>query len=313
MPLTNQQLLYYDRNVLRLPQEKRTLYTEQVNRLIDSLTEKIHENTQFKVSKVRKAGSFAKHTILRKAEGRKVDVDLGFYLEGKDISAEDYETLSAQIYEFLISMYPSKHIEDFVIQKKAATVTFVGSGLDVDIVPIIEDPNSPEYGWQFGTDGSQNRTCVLCQIQFMRERKEMDADFRTLVRLGKQWRHYNEVPGLKSFSIELVMAYLLDQEGKLKTLEQRFLRFLLHLAQSGLRDVISFPENTQPLGQFLDPVVIIDPVNSQNNVAGRISTDEQSMIATIAEASWETAHYASAENDNNVWKEVFGPRFKVAE
>jgi len=311
MALTNKQLIYYDHNVLRLTKEKRNEYLEQVNRLIQNLTKKIHEQTEFRISKVKKAGSLAKYTILRKAEGRKVDADLGWYFKNRDTNTEDTKSLNQEIVDFLMSMYPTKNVEDFEIQTKAATITFVGTGLNVDLVPIIEDKDSPEYGWQFGTDGSTNRTCVSCQIQFVRDRKEKDADFRSLVRLGKQWKHFNEVPGLKSFSIELIMAYLLDKEGKLPTLEQRFLKFLLYIAQSELKEVISFPENTLPLGQFSDPVIIIDPVNSQNNVASRITEDERKEVISIAKKSWETAQYASMENDVEVWKEVFGPRFKV--
>ena len=32
-----------------------------------------------------------------------------------------------------------------------------------------------------------------------------------------------------------------------------------------------------------------------------------------AQTAWETANFASAENDNEVWKEIFGPRFKTEE
>ena len=75
------------------------------------------------------------------------------------------------------------------IQRKAATVSFVGTGLSVDIVPVIEDPKRLGYGWQFDLqDGSKLETCAPCQIKFVRDRKNKDRDFRTLVRLTKKWR-----------------------------------------------------------------------------------------------------------------------------
>lgn len=311
MPLTNTQLRYYDHNVLRLAQNKRSEYTEQVNRLIINLTKKLHEHTEFKVSKVRKAGSFAKHTILRKAEGRKADIDVAFYLRPRDVTVENYDGLCEEIHAFLISLYPTKHIEDFEIQRKAATVSFVGSGLDVDLVPVVEEPMNPEYGWQYGTDGSKTLTCVSCQINFVRKRKDVDVDFRTLVRLAKQWRHYNEIPGLKSYSIELLMAYLLDQHGVIGSLEERLRKFFLYIVQSDLAETVSFPENPLPLGSFSSPVVIVDPVNSQNNVGARITASERQTVITKANTSWEAAHYASIKDDLDVWKEIFGPRFKV--
>jgi hypothetical protein len=140
-----------------------------------------------------------------------------------------------------------------------------------------------------------------------------DKDFRTLVRLAKKWRNHAELKPLKSFAIELIMAHVLDKEGSGGTVEQRFRRFLLYIAQSGLKDVISFPENTLPHGSFSDPVVVLDPVYSLNNVTSRITETERKAIVAAAVDAWETANFASAENDNEVWKELFGPRFKVQE
>jgi tRNA nucleotidyltransferase (CCA-adding enzyme) len=311
MPLTNTQICYYDHNVLRLPQDKRMIYNAQVDRLIASMMAKVREHTEYQISRVIKAGSFAKHTILRKAPGVDVDVDVAFYLKDRSLEGETYEKLSEEIYAFLLSVYPSKDVEDFQIQKRAATVRFVGTGLYVDIVPVIEIPNSGGQGWQYSLDGSRVKTCVPGQLEFIAARKRTDSDFRTLVRLAKQWRHHKEVPVLKGYSIELITAFLLDRDGTAGSVEERFRRFLLYIGQTGLKDTISFRENTWPLGTFSDPVVILDPVNSDNNVGGRIEEGERGTIAQTAIESWETAHFASQEGDLEIWKEVFGPRFRV--
>lgn len=309
--MNDTELIFYDHNVLRLAQEDRTKYHGQVDRLIAALTKAIHAETDFKVTRVVKAGSFAKFTILRRGEGRKVDVDVAFYLSDKDVDTEDLESLSDQIFKFLTSLYPNKSVEDFEIQKRAATVTFVGSGLDVDVVPIIQIPAKPDWGWQFGTDGSKVLTNVPGQLNFIAARKKKDKYFRSLVRMTKQWKHYMEVPGLKGYTIELLVAFLLDRDGAKGRLEERFTQLLCYIAQSGLKDVVSFPENSKPLGTFADPVKIIDPVNSYNNVAARITEEERAEIVRLATESWETAHYASEEADAEIWKELFGPRFKV--
>lgn len=313
MPLNNTQLRYYDSNVLRLPTDKRTEYHQQVDRLIEHLRAKIKEHTSFRISRVIKAGSFAKFTILRKTNEDPLDVDVVFYLEGEDIDQETYESLSEQIYEFLIAAYPTKTVDQFTIQKRAATVVFTGSGLSVDVVPVIAKADQPGYGWQFGLDGSKTLTCAPGQIKFIKDRKDVDADFRTLVRLGKKWRnrHKDDLKPLKSFTVELIMAYILDRDGKDGKLEQRLCNFFLYIAQSELKETISFTENTLPLSTFTDPVIIIDPVNSDNNVAARIEEAERVAIVKKANESWEIAHFASSENDVDVWKELFGPRFKV--
>lgn len=312
MPLTSTQLKYYDSNVLRLPADKRTEYHHQVDRLISELNKSIRENTDLKITKVVKAGSFAKYTILRKTSSDPVDVDVVFYVDGDSIDNEDLQTINDKIHDLLIDVYPTKSIEDFEIQRKAATVSFIGTGLDVDIVPVIADQNRDGYGWQYDLqDGTRIETCAPCQIKFVQDRKNKDGDFRTLVRLAKRWRNYAELSHLKSFHIELILAYILDKEGSDGLIEERFRRFLLYIAQSELKDTISFPENTLPLGSFCDKVVIIDPVCSANNTASRMSDSERQEIVEAAREAWETANFASAEDDNEVWKEIFGPGFKV--
>ena len=312
MALSNTQLRYYDSNVLRLPADKRKEYHAQVDRLITELCKSVRDKTEIKITKVVKAGSFAKYTILRKTVSDPVDVDVVFYIAGRDVTKETLDSLSATIYDLLIKIYPTKSVEDFEIQRKAATVKFVGSGLSVDIVPVIEDAARPGYGWQYDIrDGSKIQTCASCQIQFVRDRKNQDGDFRTLVRMAKKWRNYAEVKPLKSFAIELIMAHVLATQGKAGSIEQRFRNFLLYIAQAGLKEQISFPENTAPFGSFSDPVVILDPVYSLNNVTSRISETERKEIVAAAQDAWETANFASLENDNGVWKELFGPGFKV--
>jgi hypothetical protein len=312
MPLNNTQLRYYDYNVLRLPKDKRTEYNAQVDRLIDNLRKNVRDKTEIKITKVVKAGSFAKHTILRKTTEDPVDVDVVFYISGKDATVETIETLTADITKLLEAQYPNKSVEDFTIQSKAATVAFVASGLSVDIVPVIQDEEASEYGWQYDIrDGSKTHTCAPCQVNFVYKRKQADPDFRTLVRLGKRWSRRAEVKGLKSFHVELLMAHLQDTLGKPTSIEQRFRDFLLYIAQSELKQIVSFPENGSSIPNFSHPVVIVDPVCDTNNVASRISEAERKAIVEAAREAWETANFASIENDDAVWKELFGPKFRT--
>jgi hypothetical protein len=311
MPLSNTQLRYYDSNILRLPLVKRTEYHHQVDRLIENLKEAIKKHPNINLKRVIKAGSFAKYTILRKTSTDSVDADLVFYLYGLDESNETLDSLSEIIHGMLVDIYPTKKVGDFEIQSKAATVNFVGSGLSVDVVPVIEDSKNPDYGWQYNAnDGSRFQTCAPCQIKFVYNRKTLDKDFRTLVRLAKKWRNHAELNPLKSFTIELILAHVLEIQGSDGSIEQRFRNFLLYIAQSGLKERIVFPENRQQM-TFSHPVVIIDPVCDSNNVASRITEGERQIIVATANEAWETANFASAENDLKVWREIFGPRFKT--
>ena len=312
MALTNKELRYFDSNVLRLSAEKRKEYHAQVDRLVAELSSRLKGHDEIKITRVIKSGSFAKYTILRKTSTDPLDVDVVFYISGKEISEETLQGLNDTIYALLLDIYPSKKVEDFEIQRKATTVTFIGSGISVDIVPVIADESRDGYGWQFDLNhGEVIESCAPCQIKFVRDRKNMDSDYRTLVRLAKKWRNYYEVDPIKSFHIELILAFILDQEGSGGSVEERFRRFLLYIAETELQQVLSFPENPLPLGAFKDPVVILDPICSTNNVAARITEDERVEIVKAADESWEIAHFASVENDHTEWKSLFGPRFKT--
>lgn len=312
MPLTNSQLRYYDSRLLRLPDDKRKDYHRQVDWLINSLSRELTADTAVEITKVVKAGSFAKFTILRKSNDDPVDVDVVFYLSGRSVQRETLGNLNDTIHNLLISIYPNKAVGDFEIQRRATTVSFLGTGLSVDVVPVIADESQPDYGWQFNpVDGTVSLTCPSAHIQFIRDRKDKDGDFRTLVRLAKRWRNHAELQPLTSFAIELILAHLVDKGSMAGTLERKFEEFLLYIAQSGLQNAVTFPENGWSTGSFTEPVVIIDPASSSNNVTARVSEGERQQIVATAKKSWETTHFASTEDDASLWKEVFGPRFRT--
>ena len=313
MSLKNSDLQYYDGNILRLSSEKRKEYHAQVDNLIAELRKHITVNSDLKVKKVVKAGSFAKFTILKKTAEDDIDVDVVFYIDGKNIDNTTLDNLNDLIYSLLTKIYQTKAVADFEIQRRAATVTSVKSGISVDIVPVIQDESNPNHGWQYDLKSKErNLTCAPCHIQFIRDRKNSDKHYRTLVRMAKRWKNFENPPGLKSFHIELILAYLQDRDGPTENIEQRFREFLGFIAQSKLNERIDFPENSSKVQKyFSDPVVIIDPANHENNVASRITEKEKSEIIAKALQAWEAAHYASVEDDNDVWKEIFGPKFKI--
>jgi hypothetical protein len=179
----------------------------------------------------------------------------------------------------------------------------------------VQDDSSKDHGWQYDlSTGERNMTCAPCQIDFVRDRKNADKHYRTLVRMGKRWKNFTNPPGLKSFHIELILAYLCDRDGPTVSIERRFRDFLLYIASSGLKERIDFPENSgKGWAAFSDPVVIIDPANHENNVASRITESERTKIVEMAESAWEIASEASVQLDESMWKEIFGARFKIKE
>ena len=107
-----------------------------------------------------------------------------------------------------------------------------------------------------------------------------------------------ELNHLKSFVIELIMAYVLDTRGKAGSIEEGFRRFLHYIAQSELKETIKFKEYADQIKPFDEPVVIIDPVYGQNNVASRISEEERKEIVQTAKEAWKPSVFtASVEGE----------------
>ena len=155
MSLNNTEIRYYDRNVLRLPADKRKEYHEQVDRLVTELSKRLNDQSESKITKVVKAGSFAKYTILRKTSEDPVDVDVVFYISGRSVDKETLASLSQLIYDALIKLYPNKAVENFEIQHKAATVTFEAiPGFEIEGNPLYDASDEPSNAFHLaGGDG----------------------------------------------------------------------------------------------------------------------------------------------------------------
>lgn len=317
MELTDSQIQSYVDSKLRLAAGKRSEYLAQVDRLIDLFSEKVRETPGLNISKFLKTGSLRKGTVLRPRDGFGVDADIAVFLK-IDTTQFDLSGLHDKLRELLVAAYPSKKKEDFVVQPRTLGITFRDSELAVDLVPILPDDSDDDYGWQ---PSSQNqppvKTSVKKQLEFLRGRKNQYIHFRSLVRLLKQWRNHKELDdSLRSFTIELLVCYLQDTRGIAATMEESLLRFFLFIAQDEFRSKISFSENGRVSVWPPGRVVILDPVNSENNVGNRITDAECAEIVKCAESAWEAM--TAARNSSFIgetvdyWKTIFGRSFEIS-
>jgi tRNA nucleotidyltransferase (CCA-adding enzyme) len=316
MKLTNAQIKYFDDSILKLPVDDRKEIHRQVDFLISRLEAKITNDSSFKIKGFKKTGSLAKGTILRAKGDEPVDADLAVYLDVSEAEKSDIDLLHQIIVKLARSVYPQKQRSDFAVQPRTLGIHFRDSGLDVDLVPIIPIAKAPGFGWQPSSQGAPPvKTSVEGQLAFIRKRRESDPFYRVLVRLAKKWRNYRELDALRSFLIELILAHIQDREGPVYSLEGGIQRFLLYVAQSQLLEPISFPENGGAKPQQKDRVVIVDPVNIENNVAVRLTESERSEIVRAAEESWErisTATCLAGKLETlAAWKSVFGVSFAI--
>ncbi len=316
MILTDEQINVFVSQVLHLGKGKRKEYLDQVDFLIESLEKKINEDSSFNVKSFKKTGSIMKGTVLKPMGDLGVDADIAVFLDISEAEKDDVDQLHQIILDLLVAVYPTKKREDFKVQPRTLGIHFRSSKLDVDLVPVIPIPNAPGYGWQPSSkQGHPVKTSVQGQLDFIKNRRDADPRFKTLVRLLKKWRNEKELDHLRSFMIELIVAHLYDQHGAAKSLESGLQRFFLYVAQSGLSTPITFPELGKVSTFPSDPVVILDPVNKDNNVAARLTDNERREIMTAAETAWETieaANWKSGKGDTiDHWKEVMGRSFTM--
>ena len=133
----------------------------------------------------------------------------------------------------------------------------------------------------------------------------------------KDWRNVQELDSLRSFAIELILAHLQDADGAADSLERGLLRAFLYIAQTELKEPISFPENGALAGYPDDVVVIVDPVNKDNNVTKRLTDTERREIVKRATEAWElitTARRNAFKGETvQYWKEALGRSFLIEE
>ncbi len=316
MILSDEQIHIFVSKVLHLGPGKRKEYLNQVGYLIDGLKKKMDENSSFGVAGFKKTGSLMKGTVLKPRGENGVDADVAVYLDLSEAEKDDIEKLHAIIRDLLVAVYPTKKKDDFKVQPRTLGIHFRASGLDVDLVPIIPIPGASGYGWQPSSqNGKSVKTSVQGQLDFIKSRRDADPRFKTIVRLLKHWRNEQELEKLRSFVIELIVAYLYDRDGTAVSLESGLQRFFLYVAQSELVERITFPELGKIKSFPGDPVVVLDPVNKDNNVAARLTDEERKEIVSAAQTAWETisaASWKSAKGETlDLWKEIMGRSFTV--
>ena len=120
----------------------------------------------------------------------------------------------------------------------------------------------------------------------------------------------------KSFMIEMILAHLADQGLDFSDYPEALQHFFTYLATSGLRKRIVFADYYDPrtVGQFTEPVQIIDPVNVLNNVSRLYTQAEADAIVDAALDAGDAIDAALAAPTKRetlrYWQKVFGPSFQ---
>lgn len=302
---------------VNLPKDKADEYRAQARRLREKLENYLSEHPDFSLRKMLLSGSLAKGTALRSLN----DIDIACYISGAD-APTDVATLLEYLAERLRKAFPNFSPDQVKPQTYSVTVSFRGSGLDVDVVPILYDGDPQWYGNLVSQDDSSFLdTSIPLHLEFTRRRKGVqETHFAQVARLIKLWiRNLKREQDFrfKSFMVELILAHLCDQGLDFSDYPEALQHFFTYVARSNLRERIVFADYYKPsaVGSFSERVQIIDPVNAKNNVS-RLYTHAQAdaiVDAALDAGDAVDAALAAPTKQETVyyWQKVFGSGFQV--
>jgi tRNA nucleotidyltransferase (CCA-adding enzyme) len=311
-------IVKFAQNKVNLPRETADEYRAQARRLRERLEDYLGEHADFTLKKMLLSGSLAKGTALCTLN----DIDVACYISGADAPG-DVPKLLNYLAERLRKAFPNFSPDQVKPNTYSVTVSFKGTGLDVDVVPILYN-GDPEWCGNLISqdDGSLLETCIPRHLEFIRKRKQAhQTDFAQIARLIKFWssKMKREQDGFrfKSFMIELILAHLADAGLDFSDYPEALQHFFTYIACSNIRELIAFDDYyaRSSVGKFTEPVKLIDPVNAKNNVS-KLYTDAQA--AAIVDAALDAgdaidAALAAPTKQETVryWQKVFGPAFQV--
>jgi len=303
--------------LVNLPKTKADDYRAQAKRLRDKLEGYISEHPDFSLKKMMLAGSLAKGTALNSLN----DIDVAVYISGPD-APTDTKDLLDYLAEKLKKAYPNFSSDQVQPKTYSVTVSFKGSGLDVDVVPILYYGDKDWRGNLISQDdGSFLETSIPMHLEFCKKRKDsQEKHFAQVVRLVKFWarRMKQEQDGFrfKSFMIELILARLADDGVDFSDYPEALQAFFTYVAKTNLNTLIVFEDNykASSVPSFTHPVKIIDPVNSANNVAKLYTSSNAETISDAALDAGDAIDSALAATTKELtvyyWQKVFGSSFQ---
>ncbi|KAA3597443.1 MAG: nucleotidyltransferase [Calditrichaeota bacterium] len=324
MKLDNSQLQFFVKKI-KLRPDNMQVYRDQISNLKQRLENKIKDDdrTGLKVTKYLLAGSWKKHTILRPTGDNPIDIDLVLFIEGDEDVQNDLKKVHDFIVEYLEEIYPQKDIKKDVDKEgnKSIKIKFSGTGLEVDIVPVVPINKLGDYVWQPERGGGGKYiTSVSRQLDFALGLRKSNSSYTSIVRMLKWWKNYKEInqtkneSGLSSFSIELIVAYLDIECGVEDNIEEAVIRFFQFLSKPNF-PVISFKNAINKVPEFDTPIFIADNTNNENNVAKKLNLAKWKEVIEEAEDAFDSLNFAQARNNEGdtieEWKRVFGPTFGV--
>jgi len=302
---------------VNLPKAKADEYRAQVRGMRERLEKKISDDPNFDLVKMLHSGSVAKGTALRTIN----DLDVAVYVKAGNAPTDD-KLLIPWLVARLREANPNLDESQFLVQDHSVKVSFRGSGLDVDVAPVLFEGEANDYGVLIRKSGQRVSTSIPRHLEFIRARKSLYGDdYAQLIRLTKWWKNVEWTRDsdfrMKSFLIELIWAHLASVGVPLDDYPEAMSRFFGYLVKSKLCERIYFTDYYDAIklpGATNEAIEIFDPVNPENNVAKnyfladreRIVSAAQNAMDAIGDAKWATTKADAVD----CLQYILGPSFR---
>jgi tRNA nucleotidyltransferase (CCA-adding enzyme) len=291
----------------------------QVTGLRERLEGKIADDPDYGLVKMLHAGSVAKGTALQDVN----DLDAAVYVKKTAAPATTDAALVSWLADRLFEATTNMTRDQFVENEHCVTVNFKGTGLNVDMVPVLYEDGADDRGFLVRKHtGDRVLTSITLHLRFIRSRKAAcGPGFAELIRLTKWWKRTvvrgDEDFRFKSFMIELLWAHLADNGLDLNDYTTALERFFVYIVKTGLEDQVVFTDyaaGTTVPTRSSAAIEVLDPVNFDNNVASRYSTNDRARIVTAAQHALDAINEArftpTKTRAIECWQTVLGPTFK---
>jgi len=303
---------------VNLKQDDASGLRKQANTVRDKVESHLNAHPDFSLRKVMLSGSLAKGTALNSAS----DIDMAVYVSID--STPGVNDLADWLAKKLREVYPQMDHSQIKPQRYSVCISFKGTGLDVDVVPILYK-GDPQWRGDLVSqyDGSLLMTSIPMHLEFIRSRKsKTDRHYAQVIRLIKYWakRHKAENNNFrfKSFLVEMVVAHLSDNNRLTINNYPLALKQFFDAIAAGLLDSKIFFTDYYPVesvAELGDLVQVFDPVNPENNVTSDYNDTNLNLLVEAALSAGDAidaANYAPTKQETvDYWRKIFGNTFKV--
>ena len=293
-------------------------FRAQVRRLREKMAKFIEEHPGVGLDRMILSGSLAKGTALKSLN----DIDVALHVTSPEAPEGEAELLDWLVGK-LREAYPQMDDSQFSLGNHCVKISFRGSGLDVDVVPIYEvEDDSLGRGYLYArSTGERVLTSIPLHLKFVRKRKEQAGKhYAQMIRLVKWWARQRKAADAnfrcKSFLLEMLMARQLDAGADLTNYPDALEEFFTYVVTSGLKGQVFFTDYIPAAdipARGPAPVEVLDPVNVDNSIVSDYSEMERSALVDAAEEALDAvseARYATTKGRSVAcWRDIFGPSF----